>query len=130
MAALVLIDTCIWVPFFSRKSSPDKMSVVALLEEDRAALIGPILSEILLGFKRSEEADWVASALEGVHCLDLKWDDWCAAASLGRQMVARGHDLPLSDLYLAIVARRDHCMVYSVDPHFDVVPDLERFKPE
>jgi hypothetical protein len=44
---LVLIDTCIWVPFFNRPQSAEKRAVDALLEEDRAALIGPILAEIL-----------------------------------------------------------------------------------
>jgi predicted nucleic acid-binding protein len=130
MAKLVLIDTCIWVPFFSRKASSHKTAVTELLEEDRAAIIGPILAEILLGFKKDEEADWVASALEGAQYLEVAWDDWRASAGLGRELAGAGHNLPLSDLYLATVALRDGCLVYSVDPHFDVIPNIERFEPE
>ena len=44
---IVLIDTCIWVPFFNRPQSPEKKAVDALLDEDRGALIGPIVAEIL-----------------------------------------------------------------------------------
>ena len=77
---LVLIDSCIWVPFFNRPRSTEKVAVDALLEEDRAAIIGPILGEILQGFRRNEEADWVASSLRGLHYLDLDWEDWRRAA--------------------------------------------------
>jgi predicted nucleic acid-binding protein len=128
MARKVLIDTCIWVPFFSRKASPHKAAVEQLLDEDRAAIVGPILAEILLGFKKEEEADWVASALKGARCLQLGWDDWRFAARLGRKLAAAGHRLPLSDLALATVAQRDQYLVYSIDPHFDFIDDLERFK--
>lgn len=44
---LVVIDTCIWVPFFNRPQSAEKTVVDALLDEDRAAILGPILTEIL-----------------------------------------------------------------------------------
>lgn len=49
---LVLIDTCVWVPFFNRPQSAEKAAVDGLLDEDRATLIGPILAEVLQGFRR------------------------------------------------------------------------------
>src|SRR4051812_29511152 len=121
---LVLIDSCIWVPFFNRPRSAVKRAVDELLDEDRAALIGPILAEVLSGFRRDEQADWVASALRGLIYMDLTWDDWRAAARLARQLAARGHRLPLSDLALAASAQRLGCAVFTSDPHFTVIPDL------
>jgi hypothetical protein len=56
---LVLVDTCIWVPFFNRPQSPEKRVVDQLLDEDRVALVGPILTEVLQGFRRDEQADWL-----------------------------------------------------------------------
>jgi hypothetical protein len=47
--------------------------VDALLDEDRVALIGPILAEVLRGFRQDAHADWVASALRDVRYLDLVW---------------------------------------------------------
>jgi hypothetical protein len=44
---LVLIDTCMWVPFFNRPHSAEKRTIDGLIDEDRAALVGPILAEIL-----------------------------------------------------------------------------------
>ena len=125
-ADLVLIDTCMWIAFFDRAPSRAKRAIDELLETDRAALIGPILTEVLSGFRRDAEADWVSSALRGVHYLDLTWDDWRSAAKLSRQLASQGHVLPLSDL---AAARQLDCYVYTIDPHFDLVPDLKRFSP-
>ncbi len=130
MASLVLVDTCVWVSFFSRKASPHKAAVEKLLDEDQAAIVGPILAEILLGFKKQEESDWVASALEGAQYLQLAWDDWRAAANLGRKLASDGHPLPLSDLCLASTALRLDLLLYSIDPHFDLVLGLRRYHPE
>jgi len=125
---LVLIDTCIWAPFFNRPQSREKRAVDRLLDEDRAALFGPILTEILCGFRRDAEADWVASSLRGLQYLELAWDDWRAAGRLGRLMAARNHKLPMADLILAVTSIRHDCAVFTTDPHFDLVPGLKRFR--
>lgn len=126
---LVIVDTCICVQFFSRPQSRDKKAVDALLDDDRAALVGPLLTEILLGFRRSEQADWVASMLRGVHFLQISWDDWRSAAHFGRQLSANGHHLPLSDLVLAAVALDRSVDIYTTDPRFDLFSGLGRFVP-
>ncbi len=126
---LVLVDTCIWVPFFNRPQSRTKQIVDGLLDDDLSAIVGPILAEILLGFHRDAHADWASSMLGGIRYLDVTWEDWRRAAKFGRLLISRGHELPLSDLVIAAVARRYDCSVYSTDPHFDLIPDLKRFRP-
>ena len=101
--------------------------VDALLDEDRVIIIGRVLTEVLLGFRRTEHADWVASALLGTHERVLEWDEWRYAAQLGRELARRGHELPLTDLVVAAIALRHDLAVYTNDPHFDGVPDLKRF---
>jgi len=126
---LVLIDTCIWVPFFNRPQSRVKHIVDELLDEDIGVIVGPILAEILIGFRRTADADWASSVLRGVGYLDVNWEDWRQAATLGRKLLSQGHILPLSDLAISAVALRFDCSVYSTDPHFDLIPDLKRFRP-
>ncbi len=124
---LVLIDTCIWVGFFNRKQSNVRSIVDPLLDDDLAALTGMIVAEILQGFRRDEQADWVASSLKGLHDLESTWDDWRAAAKLGRQLVSNGHRLPLTDLAIAAIALRNDCAVLTTDPHFDLIANQKRF---
>ena len=127
VAELVLVDTCIWIPFFNRPQSREKRALDELLDDDRAALIGPVLTEILLGFRRDDQADWVASELRGLQYLPVTWNDWRAAAKLGRGLIATGHVLPQTDLVLATVALARNYEVFTNDPHFDLIPDLRRF---
>jgi predicted nucleic acid-binding protein len=114
-------------PFFNRPQSAEKRAIDELLDEDRVALIGPILAEVLIGFRRNAQADWVSSVLRGVHFLEVTWEEWRAAALLGRRLAANGNVLPLSDLTLAAVALERGIAAYSNDPHFDLFLDLKRY---
>ena len=127
---LVLVDTCTWAPFFNRPHSREKQAVDLPLDEDRAALTGPILAEVLLGFRRDAQADGVASELRGLHFLQTTWDHWRAAARIGRELMANGHVLPLSDFAIADVALERGLAVYSTDPHFDLIAGLKRYAPK
>ena len=126
-ADLVLIDTCIWVGFFNRAQSTERMTVDPLLDDDRAAITEMVLAEILQGFRRDDQADWVASSLKGLHALEPTWDDWRFVAKLGRQLIASGHRLPLTDPAIAAIALRNDCFVLTTDPHFDLIAGLKRF---
>jgi predicted nucleic acid-binding protein len=125
----VFVDTCIWSSFFAKPNSAEKIAVDGLIDADRVALVGPVLSEVLLGFRRKDQADWVASRLRLAHYVEVSWDHWRAAAELGRELAARGMQLPLTDLVLATVAKQRNAGVYTTDPHFDCVPLLKRFWP-
>jgi predicted nucleic acid-binding protein len=48
---------------------------------------------------------------------------------LGRKQASLGHDLPITDLVLAIVAARLNASIYTTDPHFDGIEGLKRFWP-
>ena len=124
----VFVDTCIWACFFGKPSSPEKRAVDELLDTDRVALVGPILAEILLGFRRDDQAAWVASRLRMAHYVEVDWVDWRAAADLGRELAAKGHKLPLTDLVVASASRRCDAWVCTSDPHFDLIPHLKRYR--
>lgn len=65
--------------------------------EDRVALTGPILAEVLRGFRRTEQADWVASHMRLSHYFEPGWDDWRDAATLGRELTSKNQHIPLTD---------------------------------
>lgn len=125
----MFVDTCVWASFFTKRNSREKKAVDKLIDEDRVALLGPIVTEVLLGFRRKDQADWIASRLRYANFVFLDWDDWRDAADLGRNLAGNGHKLPLTDLVLAVVALRFNCLVYTTDPHFDLIPNLKRYSP-
>jgi predicted nucleic acid-binding protein len=125
----VIVDTCVWASFFGKPNSPEKVAVDELIDSDRVALTGPILGEVLLGFRRKDQADWVASRLRLAHDIEIEWDDWRMAAQLGRDLAASGNQLPLTDLVMAALAIRCHAWVYTTDPHFDLILNLKRYVP-
>lgn len=127
MADPVLIDTCIWAAVFSKAGSREKRTVDQLIEQDRVVVIGPVLAEVLYGFRRPEQAEWVASRMRELGWLEVDWDEWCSAAAIGRELAAAGHRLPLTDLVIAALARSRGLCVYTVDPHFDLFTDIKRF---
>ena len=130
MADRVLIDTCIWAAVFARPNSPENQTVSQLIEDDLVVVIGPVLAEVLYGFRRREQADWAASRMKKLNWIEVEWDDWRETATLGRQLAAHGHRLPLTDLVIAAVALRHDLEVYTIDPHFDLMTDLRRFHGE
>src|SRR5438128_12577150 len=109
----VFVDTCIWASFFSKPGSPEKAAVDELLDSDRVAIAGPVVAEVLIGFRRKDQADWVASRLRMTHYVEAGWDDWQAASDLGRKLAITGQKVPLTDLLLAILAIRCGAWVYT-----------------
>lgn len=125
----VLIDTCIWATVFSKPNSKENRIVEQLIEQDRVVVIGPELAEVLYGFRRREQADWAASRLRNLGWREVDWDDWREGAALGRRLAANGHRLALTDLVISAIALRHDLMVYTSDPHFDLIDGLKRFSP-
>jgi hypothetical protein len=91
----VFVDTCIWAAFFAKPGSREKHALDELLDADSVALVGPILSEVLLGFARKDQADWVGSRLRLAHYVEATWNDWHLAADLGRELASEQHRIPL-----------------------------------
>jgi predicted nucleic acid-binding protein len=125
---LVLVDTGIWSAFFSKPASAAKRALDLLLDEDRVSLTGPVLAEVLRGFRRADQADWAASRLRLAHYVEPSWEDWRSAAALGRELAAKGHDVPLTDLVIAALARRVQAFVFTSGPHFDLIRGLKRHR--
>ena len=96
----VFVDTCIWASFFTRPTSREKLAVDVLLAQDRVALVGPVVAEVLRGFRRQEQADWAGSRLRLAHYATADWDDWRHAAHLAREQAGLGRDLPITEAEL------------------------------
>jgi predicted nucleic acid-binding protein len=125
---LVLVDTCIWSAFFSKPGSPERKELDILLDEDRVAVTGPVVAEVFRGFRRREQADWVASRLRLAHYFEPTWEDWRDSATLGRELAVMGQNIPLTDLVISALAQRIQAFIFTSGPHFDVIRGLKRHR--
>jgi predicted nucleic acid-binding protein len=96
------------------------------LDDNRAALIGLVVAEVLQGCRNQAEADWTASELQGVPFIDPTWKEWRLTAELCRNLAKLGKSIPITDLVLVAVAQNRSLSVCTIDPHFDLFENLQR----
>ena len=125
---MVIADTSVWMSFFNQPGSVEKRELDALIDADRLALVGVVLAELLQGCRTLKEAETIVFTLTGLRFLETSFSSWRRCAELSFALRRKGVTLPLSDLIIAALAIEHHCEVYTLDPHFEHVPDLTLHK--
>lgn len=126
---MVVVDTSIWIPFFNRPASREKLVLDALIDADQALLVGVVLTEILQGCRTSRERDLLTDLLRALPYLEVSQSVWVLAGDLSADLQRRGVALPLSDLLIGAMALIHKCRVYTLDAHFKKIPGLGLFTP-
>jgi len=121
---MVIADTSVWIPFFNDPESPEKREICTLIDADRLILVGVVLAELLQGCRTSKEAQTILSALAGLRYLETSFAGWKKTGEISASLRHRGITLPFSDLVIAALALEHNCHVFTLDPHFDLVPGL------
>ena len=122
MNDLVLIDTSAWICFFSRRRFEDiKKTLSTLLDEDRAAIAGPILVELIQGTRTTEEKETIKKLIRGIHWLSVSDDHWHKAADMAFALRRKGVTSSTIDTLIAILAIDYHCLLLHKDSHFELI---------
>lgn len=129
MKGRVLIDTSIWIEFFNRDSSQPGDLLQQLLLEGRAATTGIILTELLQGAKLEKEFEAILSIVSAVPVLEATLETWVQAGRISFGLRRKGITIPTTDLVIATIAIQNECQVFSLDPHFNKIPNLKLFGP-
>lgn len=126
---MVVADTSVWIPFFNHPGSVEKRELDALIDADRLVLVGVVLAELIQGCRTASEAETTASRLTGLRFVETTFSTWRRAGEVSFALRRKGLTLPLSDLVVAALALEHHLEVYTLDPHFEQVPDLALYVP-
>ena len=122
MNDLVLVDTSAWLCFFSRRGFEDiKKTLSTLLDEDRAAIAGPILVELIQGTRTTEEKETIKKLIRGIHWLSVSDDHWHKASEMAFALRRKGITSSAIDTLIAILAIEYHCILLHKDSHFDLI---------
>ena len=129
MKGRVLIDTSIWIEFFNRDSSQPGDLLQQLLLEGRAATTGIILTELLQGAKLEKEFEAILSIVSAVPVLEATLETWVQAGRISFGLRRKGITIPTTESVIATIAIQNECQVFSLDPHFNKIPNLKLFGP-
>ena len=93
-------------------------------ELTRISGIGPVLFELLQGARREKEAHVLQDALSVLPFVEIDRSLWLESGHLSSALRRKGITLPMTDCVIAASAKKEGCLVYTLDHHFDHFPDL------
>ncbi len=118
----VMIDSCAWIDFFKSKTGDLGNQVAELIETNQAAITGVIIAELLQGVKQENESQRLRVLFRSINYLPTEDSDWFNAGQLAQQLRAKGLTLPLTDVLIAVIAKRYAIPVLTLDKHFQHLP--------
>jgi predicted nucleic acid-binding protein len=116
-----LIDTSVWVEFLRGGKPAIKKRLEKLLDENRAAISGIILAELLTGINNEKDQDFIEESFLGLPFLEMNRDIFALAGKMGATLRKKGITMPLSDLLIAAQAKAHGLTVLTLDNHFQAL---------
>lgn len=121
---LILPDTSCWIEFFRpRGDEAVRLQLLNWLGADYLAVCSPVRVEVLRG-ARKMEAPQIVDAFSGLRHLESKEDDWLTVEQKIRTLADDGHNVPLLDLLIAVVAYRHGAVLAHKDAHFHTIAQV------
>ena len=122
---MILLDSSCWIEIFSKGEHYAKFEIFLL---NPAQLIVPtiILTEVfkkLLTDRTEKEALYIVGQMEQAIICDLTPDLALEAAKYGKQF-----KLPLADSIIYAIAKQYNATLYTLDKHFEGLPNVEYFE--
>ena len=122
MRDFVLIDTSGWICFFSRRGYEEMKKVISnLLDEDRVAIAGPVLIELIQGAKNQGEKENIKHYVRGLLWLPVTDDQWHKSAELAFELRRKGITSSAIDTLIATLAIDYDCALLHRDSDFDQI---------
>lgn len=115
------VDTSVWISYFRDAHFVLGDFLDSLIQDDRVAVDGIVLTELLAGAKKTGESELLAATLGGLRFLDAPRGFFERAGVYGRRLKSAAISVPLSDLFIAT-----HCLEFDLvlienDSHFEAV---------
>lgn len=120
----ILVDTSVWIEFFRSAASPASEKTDKILDEDEVFVPKMVLAELIQGAKSAREIKVIDDFFEAFHIIDQDEETWVNAGRLAYDLKKKGTTVPLSDCYLAVIARNHRCKIFTLNRHFQDIKQL------
>jgi predicted nucleic acid-binding protein len=122
----IIADTCIWIEYF-RGKGPVSEALLGLIQGGQIRITGPVVYELLQGAKTKKDADLIKEITHALPRVAVTHETWLLAGDLFFDLKSRGVTLPPSDVLLSALAIENNCSLFTLDPHFNHLPEVRRY---
>lgn len=113
-----LVDARVWAEYLRGESPALRILVDRLLDENRAAVSGAVLADLLAGIGSDRDRRLLGECFLGLPFLETTRETFLLAGSLGAALRRRGTAAPLGDLLTAALAKSRSLKILALDDRF------------
>ena len=117
----VLVDTSVWSLALRRNNDNDSSvaaELLALIQDHRAEIIGPIRQEILSGIKTAKQFDQLRERLTAFPDIPIQTEDYVIAARFLNLCRSKGIQGSNTDFLICAIAARKTMRIFTTDNDF------------
>jgi predicted nucleic acid-binding protein len=119
---MILVDTSVWIDLFQAPESDAATTLSSLITgHNRVALCGIVLQEVLQGIKVQKSYELVREHLLKFPFIETDRETWLLAASIYRDLRAKGITLPPVDVTIGALAIQHSMPLFTRDEHFRTI---------
>lgn len=114
----VLIDTSVWIDYFQKASIGIAGKVEDMISNHIIIVPKIVIAELIQGANSVKEIAVIEDFTEAFNIIDQADDTWVEAGRLSFNLKKKGKTVNLSDCYIASIAYRNNCHIFTLDKHF------------
>ena len=126
---MIVGDANIWIDFIKQPHIGTGAVVRDLLRDDRIALVGVVLAEILRGL-RGEDRKTIEELLMHVPYIEMTRSTWARAGRLAMELDTKGTRIPMTDIFIAAATLEGNHELFTRDGGFERVEGLRLYDPK
>jgi len=123
-AAVIVVDSSVWIEAHRRPSSRTATTLNRLLDDDAVAMALPVQLELLAGVARRDRAA-LARGLSALPLPRPSADTWALVERWVPTAADKGQRFGLADWLIAALAREIEALFWSLDAEFDALEKLK-----
>lgn len=128
---MVVIDANVWIEFLKRPASAVGNHLGDLLRQNRAVLVGIVLTEVLRGIRNDDQRRLVSDVLDGVAYVETTRSIFARAGEIAREMDVAGNPIPTNDALIGAIAIEGDHEIFTLDRrHFERIPGVRLYDPQ
>lgn len=124
----LLVDTSIWIEYF--KGKKNVLDIIHDKNNFEIFITGPIITELIQGIKTQKEKARFTICINALPKLQIDDNDWVNAGNLGNSLRKKGITVPLPDLIIFSIAKKNNCVLFTLDKHFQIIKDALQIEIE